>query len=53
MQISIDIFDDDNVYRDACNGLQNTYSVVERFVRSLETILNGKSTVESNFLVVK
>ena len=53
MNIPIDIFDEDAAYRDAWNGLHNTYPLLERFVGGLATIFPGTSTVDSDFLVVK
>jgi hypothetical protein len=45
----IDSFDYSAAYRDAWIGLQNTYSLLERFVGGLATIFPGTSTVESDF----
>lgn len=50
---SIDSFNDGAAYRDAWNGLHNTYPLLERFVGGLATIFPGTSTVESDFSVVK
>ena len=50
---SIDSFYEGAVYRDAWNGLRNTYLLLERFVGGLATIFTGTSTVESDFSVVK
>ena len=53
LKSSIDSFDDGAAYRDAWNGLHNTYPLLERFVGGLATIFPGTSTVESDFSVVK
>ena len=53
LKSSIDSFGDGAAYRDAWNGLHNTYPLLERFVGGLATIFPGTSTVESEFLVVK
>ena len=53
MKRSIDSFDKGKAYRDAWNGLHNTYPLMERFFGGLVTIFLGTSTVESDFLVVK
>ena len=49
---SIGSFDNSDAYWDACNGLHNRYSALDRFAGGLVTIFPGTSTVESNFLVV-